>query len=189
MRIGPGDVPLSAEELRAVVRFAVEFAEEVLPIFDERHDDARPRAAVSAARTFADGADRTKAQRITALDAHRAAKEATSEAASHAARAAGDAAAAAYLHPLAQATQVSHILRAAAHAARAAELVAGDVPSVGEQHIELARLRATPVLVDVLSRYPRAPAGKSRVAQLISAPIGGNPRLQPGEEPIPSVLR
>lgn len=168
MRIGPGDVALSAEELRAVVRFALECAEEVLPIFDERHDDARPRAAVSAARTFADGADRTKEQRITALDAHRAAKEAMSEAARHAAHAAGDAAAAAYLHPLAQATQVGHILRAAAHAARAAELVAGDVPSVGEQRIELARLRATPVLVDVLSRYPRAPAGKSRVAQLMT---------------------
>lgn len=168
MRIGPGDVALSAEELRVVGRFAADSADEVLPIFEEGHDDARPRAAVSAARAFADGADRTKAQRITALDAHRAAREATSEAAKHAASAAGDAAAAAYLHPLARATQVGHILRAAAHAARAAELVAGDVPGVGEQRVELARLRATPVLVDVLRRYPRAPAGRSRVAQLMT---------------------
>ncbi|GAB3700165.1 hypothetical protein GCM10027597_63290 [Saccharopolyspora tripterygii] len=159
---------MNAEELRAVARFAVECAEEALPIFEETHDDSRPRAAVAAAWTFADGADRTTAQRTTALDAHRAAKEATSEAAEHAAHAAGDAAAAAYLHPLARATQVGHILRAAAHAARAAELTAGDVPSVGEQHIELARLRATPVLVDVLNRYPRAPAGRGRVAQLMT---------------------
>ena len=107
-------------------------------------------------------------QRLTALDAHRAAKGAGSEAARLAARSAGDAAAAAYLHPISRATQVGHILRAAASAARIAELEAGDDPAVGETVIEQARRRATPTLVAVLSRYPPAPTGKNRVAQLMS---------------------
>ncbi|WP_372452611.1 putative immunity protein [Pseudonocardia nigra] len=81
-------------------------------------DDRRPRAAVEAAWTFVGGANRTKLQRVTSLDAHRAAKEATTEAAKHAAHAAGDAASAAYLHPpavqgwrssTAAALQVGHI--------------------------------------------------------------------------------
>nr|WP_233197133.1 hypothetical protein [Cryobacterium sp. N21] len=106
---------------------------------------------------------------MTALDAHRAAKDVAGTAGEHAARAAGDAAAAAYLHPLAKATQVGHILRSAASAARAAELSAGDDPAEGETLIERARRRATPALIDVLSRYPLAPAGKSRVAYLMKA--------------------
>jgi hypothetical protein len=148
------------EELRVVARYAVEAAQEVLPFFEERHpNDRRARAAVDAAWTFVEGANRTKLQRISALDAHRAAKDATNEAAKHAAHAAGDAASAAYLHPLAKATQVGHILRAAAHAARAAELAAYGDPNVGNQHIEQARQRATPALVDVLRRYrSRQPA-------------------------------
>ncbi len=39
-------------------------------------------------------------------------------------------------------------------AARAAEMSAGDDPGVGSALIEQARRRASPVLVDVLSRYP-----------------------------------
>ena len=94
-------------------------------------------------------------------------RRAATEAARHAAAAAGDAASAAYLHPFAKATQVGHILRAAAHAAQAAELVAGD-PLVGDQRIEEARARATPMLVNVLRRYPPAPPGRTRVAQLMT---------------------
>jgi hypothetical protein len=75
----------------------------------------------------------------------------------------------AYLHPLAKATQVKHILGAAAHAARAAELIAGVDHNVGTQHIEQARQRATPALLAVLNRYPAAPAGGNRVAQLLHA--------------------
>jgi hypothetical protein len=84
-----------------------------------------------------------------------------------AARAAMCAASAAYLHPLADAHQVKHILGAAAHAARAAELVASDDRDVGADHIEQARRRATPVVVDVLSRYPTAPPGGGRVGELL----------------------
>ena len=68
-------------------------------------------------------------------------------AASDAARAAVAAAGAAHLHPLAKASQVKHILGAAAHAARAFELAAGDDPAVGVARIEQARVRAHPVVV------------------------------------------
>ncbi|QUH02198.1 exonuclease SbcC [Saccharopolyspora erythraea] len=170
MPVGPGDFELTMDELRAVARYAVESAQEVLAIFEDAHpEDPRPRAAVEAAWTFANGAPRTKLQRVASLDAHRAAKAAADEAAGHAARAAGDAASAAYLHPLAKATQVGHILRATAGAARAAELRAGGDPVVGDELIRQARQRATPVLIDVLGRYPLAPTGKSRVAHLMKA--------------------
>ncbi len=159
---------LTGDELRAVTRFSAEAAQGVLPIVEQVHpDDPRPRAAIDAAWTFVNGADRSKLQRVTATDAHRAARAAATEAARHAAAAAGDAASAAYLHPFAKATQVGHILRAAAHAAQAAELVAGD-PLVGDQRIEEARARATPMLVNVLRRYPPAPPGRTRVAQLMT---------------------
>lgn len=77
------------------------------------------------------------------------------------------AAGAAYLHPLAKATQVKHILGAGAHAARAAELVADDDRSVGAAYVEQAVHRATPVVVDVLGRFPAAPSGGGRVGELI----------------------
>ncbi|MFJ4770294.1 putative immunity protein [Streptomyces uncialis] len=164
-----GDFELTMDELRVVARYAAESAQEVLPVFEEAvPGDPRPRAALDAAWEFVNGARRTRLQRVTSLEAHRAAKEAGTEAAGLAARCAGDAAAAAYLHPIARATQVGHILRAAACAARVAELNAGDDPAVGNTSIERAGRRATPVLVDVLSRYPLAPTGKNRVAQLMS---------------------
>jgi rifampin ADP-ribosylating transferase len=168
MGTGSGDFELTMDELRAVAAYAVACAEPVLVIFQKAHpDDERPAAALQAARAFAEGAPRSNVQRAAAADAHRAADGATSEAARHAATAAGDAAAAAYLHPLAQATQVRHVLGAAAHAARAAELARGDDPVVAEYVVTAAAKRATPVLLDVLSRYPRAPKGRTRVAALM----------------------
>ncbi|MDA0564798.1 exonuclease SbcC [Streptomonospora sp. S1-112] len=165
-----GDFTLTMDELRVVARFVAETAQEVLPVFEQAvPGDPRPRAAIDAAWEFVNGANRTSLQRTTSLDAHRAAKEAGTEAARLAARSAGDAASAAYLHPIAKATQVGHILRAAASAARIAELRAGDDPAVGDMMIEKARDRAAPLLVDVLRRYPPAPSAKSRVAQLMSA--------------------
>lgn len=167
-RIGPGDVALTMADLRVVTRFAAECAAEVLPLFDAP-DDPRPRAALDAARAFVDGAERSRLQRAAAVDAARAAKEARTPAGRHAALAAADAAASAYLHPLAKATQVGHILRAAAHAAHAVELADGDAPRSGDAQLDRARRRATPELVDVLRRYPRAAPGRSRVAALTTA--------------------
>ena len=122
---------------------------------------------IAAAWTFARGGDRGKTLRDTAWAAHKAAREADSAAASEAARAAMCAASAAYLHPLADAHQVKHILGAAAHAARAAEVLAGDDRAVGADHIQQAGQRATSVVVDVLSRYPAAPPGGGRVGELL----------------------
>lgn len=164
-----GDFDLTVEELRVVVRYAAGSAEKVLALFEQAHPgDTRPRAAISAAWTFAGGAPRTNLQRAAALEAYRAAKTATSGAAEQAARAAGDAAAAAYLHPLPHSNQVGHILRAAACGARAAELAAGDDPEVGNASIEEAHRRAPAGLVDILRRYPPAPTGRSRTAQLMT---------------------
>ena len=163
-----GDFELTTGELRVIAGYAVACAEPALVIFQKGHpDDPRPAAALQAARVFAEGAPRSRLQRATATDAHRAARDAATEAAGHAASAAGDAAAAAYLHPLAKATQVRHILGAAAHAARAAELARGDDPVVAEYALTAAAKRATPVVLDVLTRYPRAPKGRTRVAGLM----------------------
>lgn len=159
---------LTLDELRAVAGYAAACASPALPIFErDRPGDERPRAAVDAARAFADGADRTKRLRDAAWAAQRAAGEARDAglpAASDAARAALAAAGAAYLHPLAKATQVKHILGAAAHAARASELATGDDPAG-----QLARARdlATPVVLDVLRRYPPAPPGGARAGELM----------------------
>ncbi|MGW8483359.1 putative immunity protein [Microbacterium sp. NPDC055903] len=164
-----GDFVLTDGELREVVTYAVEAAQDVLGVVElARPGDARPRDAVAAALDFVRGAPRNNRQRVTARDAHRAAKESMDEAVACAAQAAGDAAAAAYLHPIAKATQVGHILRAAANAARVAELQAGDDPVAGAASIDRAVERASPLLVDVLCRYPRAPQGRSPVARLMA---------------------
>ena len=163
------DFELTLDELRAVARFAAESAREVLPLFEEAvPDDGRPHAAIDAAVVFADGAARTRRQRDAAAEAHRAAAEAPDEVSRLAAGSAGDAAAAAYLHPLFRASQVGHILRAAARAAHAAELAAGARSEGAEAALQRVLGRATPVVVDVLSRYPPAPTGRSRTAQLLT---------------------
>src|SRR5262249_39236845 len=108
--------------------------------------------------------------RDSAWAAHRAAQEARDAgqaAATDAARAAGHAIGAAFLHPLARATQVKHILGSAAHAARAFALSAGGDPTVGADHIAQPRILAHAVVVDVPSRHPVSPLGGGRVGELI----------------------
>jgi len=57
---------------------------------------------------------------------------------------------------------------AAHNAARDADTAAaGDDRAVGAAHLEQARRRATPVVVDVLGRYPAAPSGGGRVGELL----------------------
>jgi len=169
MASAAADFTLSMQELRVVTRFVTASAEEVLPVFEEAvPDDDRPSLAIEAAREFIDGARRTKLQRIASMNAHRAAAAASTEAVRLAARCAGDAAAAPYLHPIAKWSQVGHILRAAASAARIAELRAGGDATIGDRAIERARQSATPILIDVLRRYPPLPAASSRVAQLMT---------------------
>lgn len=162
------EVILSMEDLREVARFAAESAQEALPIFESVHPgDSRPRDAIAAAWTFARGGKRGKTLRDTAWAAQKAAQDANTAAAGSAARAAMSAASAAYLHPLGDPHQVKHILGAAAYAARAAELIAGDDRAVGSGRIELARRNASPTVADVLKRYPKAPPGGGRVGELL----------------------
>lgn len=161
-------IVLSMQDLREVTKYAAESAQEVLAIFERtRSADSRPRDAIDAAWTFARGGKRGKTLRDTAWAARKAALDADTAAAGAAARAAMCAASAAYLHPLADAHQVKHILGAASHAARAAELIAGGDRAVGAERIEQARRRATSAVIDVLSRYPVAPPGGGRVGELL----------------------
>jgi hypothetical protein len=161
-------IVLSTEDLRSVARYAAECAQVALEIFENaRPADPRPRDAIDAAWAFARGGKRGKTLRDTAWAALRAAKESDIPGVGDAARAAMAAAGAAYLHPLADAHQVKHILGAPAHAARAAELAAGDDRRVGADSIDRTRRRATPAVVDVLSRYPAAPSGGGRVGELM----------------------
>ncbi|MDR6973926.1 hypothetical protein J2X68_000595 [Streptomyces sp. 3330] len=127
-------IELSDQELREIAGYAAECARRTLPIFERSLPaDPRPREAVAAADAFAGGGRRTGALRQSAWAAFRAAREAEAvlPAAADAARAASHAAAAAYLHPLADAHQVKHILGAAAHAARAEELAAQEPAAQG----------------------------------------------------------
>jgi hypothetical protein len=166
-------VALRIAELRAVAAFAVGCAQPALPIFERaRPGDVRPRVALDVAQQFADGSRRTKVIRDAAWAAQRAYHQVRDDgqaAAGEAARAALAAASAPYLHPLANATQVGHILGAAAHAARAFELCAGDDPAVGRERIAQAQFLASPVVVDVLRKYPAAPPDGGRVGELMRA--------------------
>ncbi|MGY1813126.1 putative immunity protein [Blastococcus sp. SYSU D00820] len=164
----PDHVALSTEELRAVTRFAAACAAVVLEVFEAgRPEDVRPREAIAAAERFAGGGDRGRALRDTAWAALRAAQDAGTPAAREAARAAMAAAGAAYLHPLAHATQVRHLLGSAAHAAHAAELADRGGPDEGTASLAAAAERAGPTVVAVLRRYPPAPAGGGRVGELV----------------------
>lgn len=164
-------IELTGEDLRTVARYAAACAAPALTIFeDARPADPRPRQAVESAQRFADGGPRTKAIRDAAWAAMRAGQEARDAgelAASEAARAALLAASAPYLHPLAKASQVEHILGPAAHAARAFELRAGDDHAVGAAHLQRARALAGDDLVDVLTRFPAAPDGRGRAGRLL----------------------
>lgn len=162
-------IDLSVDELREVAGFAARCASAVLPIFErDAPDDPRPREAVDAARGFAEGGDRTSALRTSAWSAYRAAQS-VDEPAAEAAHAASAAAGAAFLHPLAHADQVRHILGSAARAARAVELEAGETRGVGEAYLEEELPEAPAVVVEVLRRYPAAPNGGGRVGELMRA--------------------
>ncbi|GAB3623802.1 hypothetical protein GCM10027418_18860 [Mariniluteicoccus endophyticus] len=160
------DLPLA--KIRAVTAFNASCAELVLGLFEAEHpQDARPRDAVEAAWAFASGEPRSRRQRTTAVSAHRAAK-APGQCASHAAMAAGDAAASAYPHPLARATQVGHILRGPSHAALALRKKAGGfVYHDGSLDVVLERL--TPAVIEVLFLYPQPSKGASEVSGVMSS--------------------
>lgn len=108
--------------------------------------------------------DRSEAMRVSALAAHRAAKVVDAPAA-HAAMAAGDSA---YLHPLADALQVGHILRGPYHSVLALVLRPGDPLSRGDAEAIVVR-EATPTVVEVLRRYPRVDMRSPAVVDVMMA--------------------
>lgn len=162
-----GEFELGMDQLRSVVRFAAVNAAPLLALYEScEPGDPRPRAALDAAWLFEDGGRRSALQRTAASAAHRAARQAGSEPARLAALACGDAAAAAYLHPIARATQVGHIVRSAACAVLVAQLLEGDAGASAAA----ARVRssATDELRAVLRRYPPAPRGRAALARVMS---------------------
>lgn len=161
-------IELSEHELREIAGYAADCARRALSIFEQHVPaDTRPRDAIGAADAFAGGGRRTGALRQIAWAAFKAAQEADSPAAVDAARAASHAAAAAYLHPLADAHQVKHILGAAAHAARAEELASGEDRRLTAGTLEWARHHAPAAVTAVLGRLPAAPPGGGRVGEFI----------------------
>ena len=122
--MGKSDFELSMEELRVVVRYAVASTQEVLPLFEQANsEDLRPRFATGAAWEFVHGAARTRLQRVTALDAHRAAKDVGRTAGEHTARAAGDAAAAARIQYAETDAEAAELLGESVRVRRSPELV------------------------------------------------------------------
>ncbi len=162
------EIDLDLPDLREVAAYAADSAEQVIAIFERtRAWDSRPREAIATARTFACEGARTKSLRDAAWAAHKAAQETDDRAASEAAMAAMCAPAAAFLHPLARSTQVRHILGAAAHAARASELAAGDDPAVGCDFVERMARGTNPKVIEILCRYPEPPRGGGRTGELL----------------------
>ena len=161
------DFDLSMEDLRAVAAFNLACALQVIDLFEAvQPHDPRPRGALAAAEGFLRGGPRSRAQRIGAPAAHRASKE-VSGAASHAAMAAGDAAASAYLHPLADASQVGHILRGPSHCVLALEARAVE-PFTRAAAVAAVLEQSTPAVVEVLCRYPRAATRDRATADVMS---------------------
>ncbi|HEY0595145.1 putative immunity protein [Sphingopyxis sp.] len=162
------EIALDLPDLREVAAYAADSAEKVIAIFERSCAlDPRPREAIAAARAFARGGARVKALRDAAWAAHKAAQEADDRAASEAARAAMCAPAAAFLHPLAHLMQVRHILGAAAHAARASELAAGDDPVAGRDFVEGIARGTNPAVIEILCRYPGPPRGGGRTGEFL----------------------
>ncbi|GAB2631032.1 putative immunity protein [Kribbella swartbergensis] len=145
---------LTDEERRAVTQYTVDCAERALPLFEAvAPGDTRPREAIEAARAYANGAERTRWQRSAAWAAQKAAGEVGDPAASAAARSALGAAGAPYLHDIDNPDQLKHVLASAVYLAQARELASGD-PHLGDEEIRWAIDHASPVIRDVVRRWP-----------------------------------
>ncbi|MCC0022889.1 MAG: hypothetical protein H6874_01560 [Hyphomicrobiaceae bacterium] len=160
-----GKPELDLASLRVLSGWAADCAERVLFIFlKAAADDPRPKAAIVAARKFADGASRDNDLRKRALDAFRAANAAGQSAAAAAAHSASAAAGAAFLHPLANPHQVKHILGAAAYAALALEREGAETAS--DAVVQMVA-DAPPEIVALLVQYPACAPAKGRLGEIL----------------------
>ena len=89
---------LSKQDHRALVLWAADCAERVLPYFEEKHPkDDRPWKAIEAARAWTRGEIRVGPARVAGVAAHAAARDADEGAARASARAPGQAAGTAHM--------------------------------------------------------------------------------------------
>lgn len=156
-------ISLSVSELRILSSWSCDCAERSLAIFRRaRPEDDRASVAIAAARGFARGGPRNNHLRKSAMAAFRARSELIDPAASAAAEAACHAAASAFLHPIAKAHQVLHILGAAACSSWA-------LAEAGESSLDAALSQAfawaPPELRQLRQRYPALEAPKTRLRE------------------------
>ncbi len=150
--------------LRQIALWAVQYAKRALPIFESQvPDDSRPRDAITASESFANGAARDKALRAAAWAAHKAAAQAEPISAKHAARAAMLTAAVAYTHTdLTTGTQgvnqAQHLLGPIVYTALA-------IGAADDLFAEAAQT-APSELIDLLRQFPPQPGGKTALKQL-----------------------
>jgi hypothetical protein len=183
------EMKLGEDELRQVTLYAAACARRVLPVFEaSRPDDHRPREAIVEAEAFGAGKRRTATLRASAWAAHAAAREAEGGPVAHAAYAASQAAAAAFLHPIANPHQVKHVLGSAVHQALVFELEAGRDKGAGYEQLRWAARLASPSVRSVLQRYPSPRRGRGRFSELLSEldaalrPTVGSPDSEPNRQ-------
>jgi hypothetical protein len=102
-----------------LAEWAADCAERVLPFFEERADDTRPRAAIATGRAWAAGEVTVGDAQKAAVGAHAAARAVKDKSAIAAARAAG--------HAVATAHMADHSLGAVLYALKAVEATAMSV--------------------------------------------------------------
>jgi hypothetical protein len=163
----PDVITLTDEDHRLTASWAADCAERVLPLFEAKApSDARPRDAIAGARAYTLDGKRTKHLRTVSLAAHAAAREVGDPVATAAARAAGCAAATPYTHALATPHQSKHVLGPAVYAALAREASAGNDTAVGDEELEWAIRQASPLVCEVVRRFPPRSPGRTRLATL-----------------------
>ncbi|MBB4907364.1 putative immunity protein [Actinophytocola algeriensis] len=156
-------VPLTDDDRRALVTWAADCAQRVLPLFERRvPDDPRPRAALDGTRAFANGERHRGPLRPLAWAALAAAKETDDPVAYAVARAAAAAVAIPYIHPIATPHQVKHIVGPPLYAARARALAGEDA----DEEVRWALGHADTTVREVTRRFPRGRHGRTALGSL-----------------------
>lgn len=146
---------LTEDDLRQITRWAILCAARALPVFEAVvQGDPRPREAIAAAVSFAEGGPRTGVLRKAAWGAQAAARAVDDPAAKAAARAAIAAAGAPYTHPIETPHQINHILGPAAYAIQALSLGAVDEAAATEMELRQLIALASPEIRGIVGKLP-----------------------------------
>lgn len=171
----PNTLQGSADEqatLRAATLWAAEYVEKALPIFEQQHDDARPREAIEAAIAFGQGAKRNQELRQKGFAALKAGKD-IDEMSKCVARASTLVAAVAYTHTNLQTgdqgiRQARHILGPIVYTARALELSTNS-RNTGDDLVRQAAENAPDQVKRVLRHMPEQPVKNGRLNELFAS--------------------